>query len=605
MTAKRLRISPDLSLSLETVTNTIAILGRRRVGKSYTAAVIAEEMVKAGLPWVVLDPTGVWWGLGSSADGKQEGLPVIVVGGPHAHIPLEPNAGKIIANMVVDNPGWYVIDFSRFDEDSEIYTFAAAFGKQIYWRHQRKAEVLHLFLDEADIFIPQVPINKLHLQVFRTFDNIQRRGGVYGLGLTLISQRQALVNKNNITQCETLIALRASDPLDQDPIFDKVSRNSTKENLALIKSSLAILKKGQAWYFSPDNDLFKLVQIRERETFNSSATPTPGAKAIEPKVFSKVDLDKLGEQIKATVEKSKKEDPNFLNNEIRRLEQEKAEWIRKERNMVPASESIPTPAPKIVTIELPMFEEVHISALESAVADLKEITEKTMKDAGAFLSTQAALIVESIEKAKAIQNKAAIAYDVNSFKPVSKVSGLDKAVQTGKPFRERVVPEIDPGVESTEAPSRLPTGHSNILKYCAQHFEGLRRDQLTVFTGYKKDTRNTYIRELINWGYVRDEGSLIQITRQGTLALGENWIELPEGEQLRRNWISSLPKGEAEILEILISNYPNPVSRNQLTELTGYKKDTRNTYLRTLINKLFLVNDLPSSNVKASDYLFG
>lgn len=95
---KLLKISNDFSLPLETVTNTILMLARRRVGKSYTGAVMAEEMVKAGLPWVALDPTGVWWGLTSSADGKSEGLPVIIIGGPHAHIPLEPSAGKVIAN---------------------------------------------------------------------------------------------------------------------------------------------------------------------------------------------------------------------------------------------------------------------------------------------------------------------------------------------------------------------------------------------------------------------------------------------------------------------------------------------------------------------------
>jgi len=77
---KNLHISHDLSLPPEAVTNTHLILARRRVGKTYTGAVMAEEMVKAGLPWVALDPNGVWWGLTSRADGKSEGLPVMVIG---------------------------------------------------------------------------------------------------------------------------------------------------------------------------------------------------------------------------------------------------------------------------------------------------------------------------------------------------------------------------------------------------------------------------------------------------------------------------------------------------------------------------------------------
>lgn len=597
---KKLHISAQLSLSLETVTNTIAILARRRVGKSYTGAVAAEEMIKAGLPWVALDPTGVWWGLGSSADGKHEGFPVIVVGGPHAHIPLEPNAGKIIANMIVDNPGWYVIDFSRFNNDDEIYTFAAAFGRQLYYRHQRKAEVLHVFLDEADIFIPQVPVNKLHLQVFRAFDNIERRGGVYGLGMTMISQRPALINKNNLTQCETLIALRTSAPLDQDPIFNWVSRNGTKAQLEQIRQSLASLGVGEAWYFSPDSNIFKRIQIRTRESFNSSATPTPGAKAIEPKVFSKVDLDKLGEQIKATVEKSKKEDPQFLHQEIRRLEREKADMQRAQENMVPAAA-----APKI--IEKPILDNDQYESIAAFYkqaderarvisVQLDELHEKASKDL--------AMIIDEIAKPK--QSLDAIKKLLENNHQVSVIKPAQPTVTASRTKLGPIVLStkgIEPGIANAEPPTKIPWGPLMILQYCAMHPEGLRRDQLTVLTGYKKDTRNQYIRELINWGFVQDNGA-ITITQQGILALGSESINLPEGEQLRQQWVSlNLPKGESEILTVLINEYPSPVSRNTLTDRTGYKKDTRNQYIRNLI-KYFLVDDLPSSMVKASDYLF-
>ena len=43
----QLHISNDLSLPIEAVTQTFAILAKRRVGKTYTASVIAEEFVKA------------------------------------------------------------------------------------------------------------------------------------------------------------------------------------------------------------------------------------------------------------------------------------------------------------------------------------------------------------------------------------------------------------------------------------------------------------------------------------------------------------------------------------------------------------------------------
>ena len=63
---KKLHISEDIALPLDTATQTIAILARKRVGKTYTASVLAEELIKAEIPLVVLDPTGAWWGLRAS-----------------------------------------------------------------------------------------------------------------------------------------------------------------------------------------------------------------------------------------------------------------------------------------------------------------------------------------------------------------------------------------------------------------------------------------------------------------------------------------------------------------------------------------------------------
>ena len=75
-----LTLGPGLVLPHEAVTETFAILAKRGAGKTYTAAVLVEEMMGAGLPVVIVDPVGVWWGLRSSADGTAEGLPVVIFG---------------------------------------------------------------------------------------------------------------------------------------------------------------------------------------------------------------------------------------------------------------------------------------------------------------------------------------------------------------------------------------------------------------------------------------------------------------------------------------------------------------------------------------------
>lgn len=53
-----LRLAPDFTLPLEAVTSTFGLLAVRRAGKSNAAAVLAEELFKAKLPFVVIDPKG-------------------------------------------------------------------------------------------------------------------------------------------------------------------------------------------------------------------------------------------------------------------------------------------------------------------------------------------------------------------------------------------------------------------------------------------------------------------------------------------------------------------------------------------------------------------
>jgi hypothetical protein len=50
----------------------------------------------------VLDPTGVWYGLTRTrARPDGPGLPGVVLGGEHADAPLEPHAGKLVAEFVI------------------------------------------------------------------------------------------------------------------------------------------------------------------------------------------------------------------------------------------------------------------------------------------------------------------------------------------------------------------------------------------------------------------------------------------------------------------------------------------------------------------------
>lgn len=63
------------------------------------------------MPWVLIDPKGDSWGIRSDSAGADPGLPVPIFGGLHGDIPLEPEAGALITELVAEeNPqdvsGW-------------------------------------------------------------------------------------------------------------------------------------------------------------------------------------------------------------------------------------------------------------------------------------------------------------------------------------------------------------------------------------------------------------------------------------------------------------------------------------------------------------------
>jgi hypothetical protein len=291
-----LRIAIDLDLPLDVVTQPIAILARRGAGKTYTASVIVEEVIGAKVPVVVLDPTGAWWGLRSSVDGDRPGLPVIIFGGDHGDVPLEPTAGKVIADVVIEHPGAYVVDLSSFESKAAEVRFAAEFLERLYRAKKRETGPLLLVVDEADIFAPQRPIPGTESpRTLGATEAIVRRGRIKGLGNLLITQRAAVLNKNVLTQTEVLVVMQTTGPQDRAAIDEWIAGNGTREERDEVLGSLASMERGEAWVWSPSFlRILQRVRIRARTTFDSSRTPEAGEVAIAPRAFAKVDLEQLG-----------------------------------------------------------------------------------------------------------------------------------------------------------------------------------------------------------------------------------------------------------------------------------------------------------------------
>jgi chromosome segregation and condensation protein ScpB len=145
-------------------------------------------------------------------------------------------------------------------------------------------------------------------------------------------------------------------------------------------------------------------------------------------------------------------------------------------------------------------------------------------------------------------------------------------------------------------------GERVILAAVAQHPDGVTREQLTVLTGYKRSSRDTYLQRLQVAGNVMTSGGRIHVTEEGVTALGSDYAPLPTGRALQDYWLKRLPTGEKVVLEVVLLAYPQPVDREAISEATGYKRSSRDTYLQRLASRELITTD--RGTVKVSDMLF-
>lgn len=402
MPANTLKIAPDLSLDADYIAGaSVALLGKRGAGKTYASRVLAESLFDAHVQTVIIDPMGVFWGLRASASGEQDGLPIPVFGGEHGDAPLESTAGALMADLVVEEGLSMILDLSGFGSRTQERTFAAAFLDRLY---RTNKDLVHLVVDEADLFAPQKPRREdAHLLV--TMENIVRRGRNKGIGITMASQRAAVLNKDVLTQVDALVALRVAAPQDRDAIRDWVRGQGDEEIWSKIAPSLPGLANGECWWWIPEKGVLKQVQVRKTRTFDSSPTRKRGHSSRAPKTFADVDLDVISDRIADTIERAKATDPRELTRRILELEQ----------TLASRESTAATPAPAVV--EVPVIDDALVervertaralertrSASESAIADLlrhvqqtveeskehaRQVTEATEAIAAALSSTQ-------------------------------------------------------------------------------------------------------------------------------------------------------------------------------------------------------------------------
>lgn len=253
----------------------------------------------------------------------------------------------------------------------------------------------------------------------------------------------------------------------------------------------------------------------------------------------------------------------------------------------------------------PKVAEIDQSVIEAAVEAAGRRWRRELEEARRVYEARIKELSDQLETARELAARI-VAMTPGAFEPPPESS---IAIVT-REQRLKLKSAIESKPKSTPRPAPASNGHHSlskgelaILTVAAQYPDGATREQLTVLTGYKRSSRDTYLQRLRASGLIAQVGEAIIATPDGVAALGPEFEPLPVGEELQAYWLDRLPEGERRILEILLGRYPRAVDREALSEATDYKRSSRDTYLQRLSARR-LITIVGRGEVRASEVFF-
>jgi hypothetical protein len=559
---KTIRLSPDLTLPLSAVTEVFGILARRDSGKTYTELKMAEQFVGAGLQVVSIDSMGVFWGLRASADGRGPGLPITIMGGSHADVPLVPTAGKVVAEVLAREPISAILDISDFRKNEQ-RRFVCDFLDEFYHLKKQHPTPVHLFLDEADLWAPQTP-DKGWEVLLGAMQDIVRRGRGRGIGCTMATQRSAVLNKSVLSQISVLVAMQMTAPQDIDTVDYWIKHSASKSGREEILAALSQLQKGEAYFWSPAwLKIFRKVKVGLRETFDSSRTPEVGEKLREPKHLATVDIEKLKSAIEATVGQAQLSNPKLLKDSLASLKLLCRGWeMRAKAAEAKLEEATKRPAPLARTIpEKPAVSPADLHKLEQSISRLCSFSDKVEE-----IGRQANALFRSLQ--------------YTSLKPKAAPSA---PAPRPTPVAAAPKPAVSP---SSEDGIRLRSGERAILQALWCLGGSATTAKIGTLSGFPAggSTFKTYLNVLRRHGMVNVISDLVDILPPGEAAVPDKSAAPAGREEILGLWRARLRAGERRVLDVLLERNGVPAHHGEVMEDSGIQSDsTFKTYINVLM----------------------
>lgn len=142
------------------------------------------------------------------------------------------------------NKGVKIIDFAEVPSDV-LPLMVSLVGRLVFsiqqWIKKENRHPLALFCDEAHLYLPEKTRSSLEEAGLQNFERIAKEGRKYGIGLVVISQRPAEVNRTILSQSNNFVAMRLTNAEDQ-----AVIKRLLPDGLGGVADLLPILDIGEA-----------------------------------------------------------------------------------------------------------------------------------------------------------------------------------------------------------------------------------------------------------------------------------------------------------------------------------------------------------------------
>ena len=252
------------------------VTGKSGSGKSNTASVVAEELLDAGLPLLVIDTDGEYYGL-------KESYELLHVGGDdRCDARVGPGHADRLARLALEEHVPIVLDVSGYTEADEAREVVAAVVRALFAREREARTPFLLVAEEVHEYVPQQGKPD---EAGEALLRVAKRGRKRGLGLLGVSQRPAAVDKEFVTQCDWLVFHRLTWENDTRVVGSILGEGAADQ--------VTDLDAGEALVRADWTETVERIRFRRKRTFDAGATPS--LDGVERPELRSVDSDLVAE----------------------------------------------------------------------------------------------------------------------------------------------------------------------------------------------------------------------------------------------------------------------------------------------------------------------